>query len=223
VLGFKEPIFKLTFFLLEGDEIPELPYGFRPADRYQHTDGIARSTRSIPADIPKSKIIASSTEKLDPAKQLREAGYPFTHISTELTDLHGKFEVVSKDVLLLKNAISEEAAKLSGKVEDSQRHVLQKVETLFDQKVDTKLDRDEFEKKVDATTRTTLERVEDLFDRKFMAAIGQVVAAGSILYGVVMFLQSQGMSHSTVGAVAIVAGLLMLIAMALLLRRKRRA
>src|SRR5229473_4766892 len=59
-LGYCEPIFKLTFFLLEGDEIPEIPYGERPDDRYQNTDGIARSTRTIPASIPKNKIISSS-------------------------------------------------------------------------------------------------------------------------------------------------------------------
>jgi hypothetical protein len=70
----------------------------------------------------------------DPARQLREAGYPFDHISTELTTLHGKFEVVSKDVMLLKETIANEANRLSGKVDESQRTVLEKVEMLFDRK-----------------------------------------------------------------------------------------
>lgn len=134
ILGYCEPIFKVTFFLLEGNEIPEIPYGQRPDDRYQNTDGIARSARTIPANIPKKQIISSSVERLDPNKQLREAGYPFSHISTELTDLHGKFEVVSKDVLLLKDTIADEAKKLSGKVDESQKTVLEKVEGLFDRK-----------------------------------------------------------------------------------------
>lgn len=72
VLGYGEPIFKLTFFLLEGAEIPEIPYGDRPDDHYQNTDGIARSTRSIPVSIAKKQIVSSSTERLDPKKQLRE-------------------------------------------------------------------------------------------------------------------------------------------------------
>jgi deoxycytidine triphosphate deaminase len=134
VLGYCEPIFKLTFFLLEGDEIPDIPYGERPNDRYQNTDGIARSTRKIPANITKRQLIASSVDKLDPNKQLREAGYPFDHIGRELTDLQGKWEVVSNDVLLLKGAIKEETQKLSEKVDSAQNTVLEKVENLFDRK-----------------------------------------------------------------------------------------
>jgi deoxycytidine triphosphate deaminase len=134
VLGYCEPIFKLTFFLLEGDEIPEIPYGDRPEDRYQNTEGIARSTRKIPASIPKRQVVGSSIEKLDPSKQLREAGYPFDHIGRELTDLQGKWEVVSSDVLLLKTAISDETKKLSAKVDDAQKTVLEKVEDMFTRK-----------------------------------------------------------------------------------------
>lgn len=134
VLGYGEPIFKLTFFLLEGNEVPEVLYGDRPNDRYQNTGGIMRSTRRIPASIPAKRLVSSTSEKLDPKKQLREAGYPFSHISQELTDLHGKFEVVSSDVLLLKGAITDETKKLSDKVDDSQKTVLEKVEALFNQK-----------------------------------------------------------------------------------------
>ena len=134
ILGYREPIFKLTFFLLEGDEIPEIQYGNRPDDRYQNTDGIARSTRSIPASIAKKQIVSSSSERIDPKKQLREAGYPFDHIGRELTDLQGKWEVVSNDVILLKSAITDETTKLSDKVEESQKTVLEKVEALFNQK-----------------------------------------------------------------------------------------
>jgi deoxycytidine triphosphate deaminase len=134
ILGYGEPIFKLTFFLLEGDEIPDVLYGDRPHDRYQNTDGIARSTRKIPASIPPKRLISSTVEKLDPKKQLREAGYPFSHISQELTELHGNFVAVSNDVLLLKTAITDETTKLSAKVDDSQKTVLEKVESLFNVK-----------------------------------------------------------------------------------------
>ncbi|MDP9268687.1 MAG: hypothetical protein M3P27_10255 [Acidobacteriota bacterium] len=175
VLGYGEPIFKLTFFLLEGDEIPDIPYGQRANDRYQNTKGIARSTRTIPANIPKGKLVASSVEKLDPKKQLREAGYPFNHISSELTELHGKFEIVSNDVMLLKDTIADEARKLSGKVDDSQRNVLDKVESLF--------------------------------DRKFMGAIGRIIAAGSVMFGAAVWLQGQGLSYRSIGAIGIIAGI----------------
>jgi hypothetical protein len=74
-------------------------------------------------------------ERLDPGKQLREAGHPFDHIGRELTDLQGKWEVVSSDVLLLKNARTDETKKLSDKVDNSQKTVLEKVENLFNRKL----------------------------------------------------------------------------------------
>ncbi len=134
VVGFSEPIFKLTFFLLEGDEIPDTPYGHRPDDRYQNTVGIARSTRKIPATIPTKRLVSSSVEKLDPQKQLREAGYPFNHISEELTTLHGNFVTVSTDVALLKTAITDETKKLTEKLDAAQITLLEKVEHLFHRK-----------------------------------------------------------------------------------------
>jgi deoxycytidine triphosphate deaminase len=134
ILGYGEPIFKLTIFLLEEGEIPEIPYGQREDDRYQNTQGIIRSTRKIPANIPKRLLVASSVERLDPVKQLREAGYPFSHIGTELADLHGKFEIVSHDVLLLKDAIEAQGRTLSNKVDESQKTTLQRVETFFEHK-----------------------------------------------------------------------------------------
>jgi hypothetical protein len=73
-------------------------------------------------------------DQIDPTRQLKEAGYPFDHIGTELAALHGKFEVVSNDVMLLKETIAGETQKLSGKIDDSQQTVLEKVENLFDRK-----------------------------------------------------------------------------------------
>ncbi|MGA2433912.1 MAG: hypothetical protein ABSG25_01360 [Bryobacteraceae bacterium] len=134
ILGFCEPIFKVTFFLLEGNEVPEILYGDRSNDRYQGTTGIARSTRKIPADISKRQLVASSVDRIDPSQQLREAGYPFDHISTELTNLHGKFQVVSSDVLLLKGAIEDQGVTLSRKVEETQKTTLEKVEFFFERK-----------------------------------------------------------------------------------------
>ena len=134
ILGHGEPIFKLTIFLLEEGEIPAIPYGEREDDRYQNAEGIVRSTRKIPASIPKKQIIGSSVERLDPQKQLREAGYPYNYISTELAELRGKWEVVSSDVLLLKDVIADGTKNLSDKVDASQKNTLQQVENLFDRK-----------------------------------------------------------------------------------------
>jgi hypothetical protein len=68
-------------------------------------------------DIPDHKVVASSFEKLDPKKQLREAGHPFTFIGTELTKLDGKFEVVSTGVQALKDKIDETKDSLLDKVD----------------------------------------------------------------------------------------------------------
>ena len=190
VLGYCEPIFKLTFFLLEGDEIPEVLYGDRPQDRYQNIEGIARSNRKIPANIPKKLIVASSVERLDPNKQLREAGYPFDHIGRELTELQGKWEVVSNDVLLLRGAITDETKKLSEKVDDAQK--------------------------------TVLEKVEHLFTRKFLQIAGAVVGCFSIMFGIVTFLKSQGVTGNALASVALIGGLGVFI-VAYLLSRKPKA
>jgi hypothetical protein len=80
------------------------------------------------------QIIGSSAERLDPQKQLREAGYPYNYISTELAELRGKWEVVSSDVLLLKDAIADGNKNLSDKTEASRKSTLQQVESLFDRK-----------------------------------------------------------------------------------------
>ena len=53
---------------------------------------------------------------------------------TELTALDGKFEVVSKDVLLLKDAINNETAMLSRKIDETKTATLDRVEHLFENK-----------------------------------------------------------------------------------------
>ncbi len=129
-----ESIFKLTLLLLKGEEVPEMAYGQRDGDRYQHTEGIKLSGRRLPADIPKSKLIGSSITKLDPKKQLREAGYPFDHIGSELIRLDGKFEMVSRDVASLAQKIEGETKSVVDKIEDTKRWVVEHVENLFSKK-----------------------------------------------------------------------------------------
>jgi deoxycytidine triphosphate deaminase len=198
ILQYGEPIFKLTLFVLENDEVPETPYGERTADYYQNTAGIKRSARRLPADIPKAKIVSSSFDQLDPKKQLREAGYPFDHIGTELTALQGKFEVVSKDVLLLKDQFERTTNELSGKIEAETRTLSEKVEEL---------------------RKSILERVEALFDRKFLRVGGIVFGAIPIMYGGVTYLQGTGLGGNVVAFIAMSVGVLILLLTYALSRR----
>lgn len=186
-LQYGEPIFKLTLFALDSDESPDIAYGAREKDSYQNTDGIARSNRRIPADIPKSKIISSSIELLDPKKQLKEAGYPFDHIGTELISLHGKFEVVSSDVRVMKEEFSQRTSELSGKIEKETSTLSTKIE-------DTK--------------NKLLESADILFDRKFFRAIGIIVGAIPILYGAVVFLQKTSLGGELIAGIACGIGIL---------------
>lgn len=198
IVQFGESLFKLTLFLLEGDEAPEIPYGDRPADHYQDAQGIVRSARKLPADIPKSKVISSSLEKLDPKLQLREAGYPFNHIGTELTELHGKFELVSTDVRLLKDQFERRTNELSSKIEAETR-------TLSD--------------KLEESRKTLLERVEALFDRKFLGVIGVIVGSLSVLYGGVTYLQRTTLGGNAVAFIATLVGIAILLVTYVLSRR----
>ena len=134
ILQHGESIFKLTLLLLRGDEVPEKAYGDRDGDKYQHTEGIKLSGRRLPADIPKSKLIGSSIAKLDPKKQLREAGYPFDHIGSELIQLDGKFEMVSRDVASLTQKIESETKSVVDKIDETKRWVVEHVENLFSKK-----------------------------------------------------------------------------------------
>ena len=190
ILQYGEPIFKLTLFVLENNEIPELPYGERATDYYQDTEGIKRSARRLPADISKAKIVSSSFDQLDPKKQLREAGYPFDHIGTELTALHGKFEVVSKDVLLLKDQFERTTNELSGKIEAETRTLSEKVEE---------------------SRKSILEKVEVLFDRKFLRVGGIVIGAIPIMYGGVTFLLGTALGGNVVAFIAMLVGALILL------------
>ena len=134
ILQHGESIFKLTLLLLQGDEVPDKVYGDRDGDKYQNTEGIKLSGRRIPADIPKSKLIGSSITKLDPKKQLREAGYPFDHIGSELIQLDGKFEMVSRDVASLTQKIEGETKSVVDKIEETKRWMVEHVENIFSKK-----------------------------------------------------------------------------------------
>ncbi|HKC37700.1 MAG TPA: hypothetical protein VKB95_16600, partial [Chitinophagaceae bacterium] len=177
ILKFKEPIFKLTLFKLKGDENPEVAYGERENDKYQDTDGINYSKRTIPSAIPKNKVVQSSFGKIDPKKELKEAGYPFSFIGTELTQLHGRLEVVSTDMRLVKDEFDKKTNELSKKIE-------KETESLT--------------KKIDTTEKTLLEKFDLLFSKQFLKIVGILIGAGGMLYGVTTFLQSSKVDSKTI-------------------------
>lgn len=57
--------------------------------------------------------MSSSFDKVDAKQQLREAGYPFSFIGTELTQLQGKFELVSSDDRLIKDDFEKSINELT--------------------------------------------------------------------------------------------------------------
>ena len=184
-IQYGEPIFKLTIFLLEKDESPDVPYGEGETHTYQDTDGIKPSTRRIPADIPKSKTISSSLGKLDPKKQLREAGYPFDHIGSELVELQGKFEAVSTDVRFLKDHFQKQTDALSTKIGQETQAI---------------------SKRLDEFRQTFFEKVEALFDRKFYRIVGVLIGALSIMGALFMWLQAKNIDTTTLLIIGTIAG-----------------
>lgn len=186
LIQYGEPIFKLTIFCLDADESPETPYGNRTKDSYQDADGIVRSARRIPADIPKTKIVSSSFDRIDPKKQLREAGYPFDHIGTELATLHGKFELVSADVRLMKDEFQKRTQEVTDKIGAETNTLSVKIEE---------------------TRKSLLDTVESLFDRKFYRIAGIIVGAFPVMYGGVKFLQGSALGEHPIAFISIVAGL----------------
>ena len=190
ILQYGEPIFKLTVFRLGADETPDVPYGEGESDHYQGSDGIVRSARKLPADIPKNKIVGSSFDKLDPKAALREAGYPYNHIGTELTDLHGKFVVVSNSVEALKQDIANRTSELTTKIDTETR-------TLTD--------------KLEESKKTLLDRVELLFQRKFGQVASVIIGGISLMYGGIQLLREKAaLGPSSVAYIAAVAGIAIL-------------
>jgi hypothetical protein len=159
-----------------------------------------RSSRKIPADLPKDRVVSSSFAKLDPKKQLREAGYPFDHIGTELTQLHGKFEVVSKDVLLLKENFESRASELSKKIEAETSTLAGKLED---------------------ARKNVLEKVEALFDQKFLRIVGVVIGAAPVMYAGLIFLQDRNVDRRSIAFIAFLSGVVILTITYLLSRRSR--
>lgn len=197
-----ERLFKLTLLELEADEVPDVLYGESRRDSYQDSEGIVQSARMIPADIPDKLVVRRTERKIDPTKQLLEAGYPFSHIGTELINLHGKFEIVSKDVLLLKEEFSRVETSLEGKIETETKTLSTKLGELSDSlgKKMKELFSDQF---------------EAFFDRKMLRVYGTLITIVSFGLAVYNFVlkstppADQAWIFLTIGVLALFFTLLM--------------
>jgi deoxycytidine triphosphate deaminase len=198
ILQYGEPIFKITIFLLERDESPDIAYGEGERHTYQDTKGIKLSTRRIPAQISKESVIASSFDKLDPKKQLREAGYPFDHIGTELAELQGKWEVVSTDVRLIKEDFKKQTDALSKKITEETKSISDRL--------------DDFR-------QTFFERVEALFEKKFFWVVGALVAAFAFIISACNYLRDKKVDTLFILIIGLGAGIVILIITYLIARR----
>src|SRR5258708_25249796 len=133
-----EHLFKLTFMELSAGEKPDRFYGDDKSDHYQGTSGIKESARMIPVDIPEKLLVRRTQRKIDPIKQLTQAGYPFNHIGTELIELQGKFEVVSKDVKLVRDGFDNLQRVIESKI-DKETSSLSKTISEVGDKIDKKI------------------------------------------------------------------------------------
>lgn len=161
-----ERIFKLTLWGLDENEKPDKQYGESSIDHYQGTSGIKSSARVLPVDIPEKLVVRRSQRKIDPLKQLTQAGYPFNHIGTELISIQGQFKIVSEDVAALTNGMKT----LGETIENETTTLTTKLNGLIDQ-VEGKV-RDAFR-----------EQFGLYFDSKMLRVYGTVAAIVSVCLG----------------------------------------
>ncbi len=201
----------MTILQLEGDEEPKLPYGEREKDHYHNADGVVRSARKVPVDIPGNKVIASSRKKLDPKKQLQEAGYPFDHIGTELTALDGKIEVVSSDVMLLKNQFEKQTAELTNKIKEETGILSEKLEDI----------KQSLSEKLGDIKQSLLEHVNFLFTQKFVWVVGVLIASGTVIYGIFNFLETKNYSGTPIILFSVVISVAVLLVTFIITKTKK--
>ena len=182
ILGSGEPIYKLTLELLEGDEKPGKSYGERERDAYQESEGIKHSSRRIPVQIPDNQKVKSSLDKSNPAQQLKEAGYPFNYISTELMELHGNLETVSKDFGILKREIDH----LSTKIDTETKTLTEKIQE---------------------GQQNLMEKVENLFSKKFNKIAGVIIGSLTIIAGTITYFLESDIDHNALAIGVVVAGI----------------
>jgi deoxycytidine triphosphate deaminase len=196
-----ERLFKLTLVELGEDEQPDKFYGENEQDHYQNTTGIRDSARMLPANTPDRLVVRRTQQRIDPIKQLSQAGYPFNHIGTELISIQGQFKIVSEDVAVL----SEGMKNLGTKIEDETKSLSKSISNLGDQ--------------LEAKVRNAFgEQFGLYFDQRMMRVYGTVAAIVSLCLALYKLLIQSVPSSRVQGYVLIGVGLLLWLGTILLTR-----
>lgn len=196
-----ERLFKLTLVELGEDEEPEKFYGEHAQDYYQNTSGIKDSARTIPVNIPDRIVVRRTQQKIDPLKQLAQAGYPFNHIGTELISIQGQFKVVSEDVAVLTSGMDT----LGKKIEAETKSLSTSISDLPGQ--------------IEAGVRDAFREQFGLyFDQRMMRVYGTVAALVSFCLALYKML-IQSAPGKVQGYVLIGTGIVILVATLLLTNR----
>jgi deoxycytidine triphosphate deaminase len=204
-----ERLFKLTFMELSEGEKPDKFYGESTQDHYQGTRGIKESARLIPADIPDRLIVRRSQRKIDPIKQLTQAGYPFNHIGTQLIELQGKWEVVSRDVGVIQNRFDTLQTAIGEKIDVETGKLTKSILDLGD-KMDSRI------------SKTFADQFGLYFDQRMLRVYGVLGGVITTAFGFYKFV-SQSASPSLQGYLLLAIGLLLLFATILLTRSPRKS
>jgi deoxycytidine triphosphate deaminase len=203
-----ERLFKLTLIELGPEAKPDKFYGEHRDDHYQDTDGIRESSRMIPADLSDRLLVRRTQRKIDPIKQLTQAGYPFNHIGTELIELQGKFEVVSKDVKLVRDGFDNLQRVIESKIDKETSSLSKTISEV----------RDKIDKKIGGIFA---EQFGLYFDQRMQRVYGVVcgiLASGLGLYRLI----AQSAPSSTQGYVLLGIGTLLLVGTVILTRSPRK-
>jgi len=203
-----ERLFKLTLIELNPDEKPEKFYGEHKEDHYQDTSGIRESARMIPVDLSDRLLVRRTQRKIDPIKQLTQAGHPFNHIGTELIELQGKFEVVSKDVALLRNGLDNLQKVIESKI-DKEAGSLAKTITDLGEKIDKKIG------------GVFAEQFGLYFDQRMQRVYGVFFGVVTTAVGIYK-LVAQSAPPNIQGYVLLAIGVLLVVATVLLTRSPRK-
>jgi deoxycytidine triphosphate deaminase len=202
-----EKLFKLTLVELGKDEQPDKVYGEHAQDHYQDTAGIKESARMIPADIPDRLLVRRAQRKVDPIKQLSQAGYPFNHIGTQLIELQGKWEVVSKDVAVIETRFDSLQKAIGDKI-DTETGTLAKSISDLGNKIDTKIG------------QTFAEQFGLYFDQRMLRVYGVVGGIFTAALGLYKLVVQSAPSHVQ-GWLLFVLGMLVLLGTMILTRHPR--
>jgi hypothetical protein len=199
-----ERLFKLTLVELGEDEQPDKFYGEHAHDHYQNTSGIRESSRTLPVNIPDRLVIHRTQQRIDPIKQLSQAGYPFNHIGTELISIQGQFKIVSEDVAVLTRGMET----LGKQIDEETKALSKSISGLGDQ-LESKL-RNAFG-----------EQFGLYFDQRMMRVYGTVAAIVSLCLALYKLLIQSVPSSRIQGYVLIGVGLLLWLGTMLLTRHPR--